>query len=92
MTLWLCILLFSVVYKRVRVTHEELSIIARTYLTDPADWEQVVLNMQANYDKRDARTRDLYQTLSVSKLKARCTDKFGLLLRGKCVVEDPDVK
>ena len=91
-TLYIYILLFSVVYTRVRVTPEKLSIIARTHLINPADWAQVVLTMQANYDKLDTSTQDVYHTLSVSKLKVRCRDKFGLLLRGKCVVEDLDGK
>lgn len=66
--------------------------ILRTYLTDPGDWDQVVLNIKANIENLPGPTRTLYETRTPAKLRARCRDKFSMLLKGKNKFNDPDLQ
>ena len=70
----------------------EMAIIDRTYLTNPGDWEMVVMNMRNNLDKLTSNTIQMYKEQSMAKLKTRCRDKFGFMMRGKCTIEDPDIR
>ena len=56
--------------KRVRMTSGEMAIIARTYLTNPGDWEQVVMNMRNNSETQvDLRTCPKVQGAADGKIK-----------------------
>lgn len=77
--------------QRVKVSDSEISMILRTCLTDPGDWEQVVLNIKANIENLPESTRQMYLEKPLGKLKSRCRDKYSLLLKGKHEVQDPEL-
>lgn len=66
--------------------------ILRTCLTDPGDWEQVVMNIKANLDNLPLSTQQLYQERCMAKLKARCRDKYSLLIKQKNDMQDPELR
>ena len=71
---------------------KELSIILNLSLYDPGDWEHVLLNIWEKSDGLPVDVREMYQVAPMQRLKQRVRDKYYLVMKGKSLPTDDELK